>query len=345
MTKRMLAMEWAMSVEEAIEAEAIAQALCMTTEDFARAYRAFAAKETPVFQGRLSHDARHPSCAWPFFEERHRRFRGRSERLGRAEVRRSRRPPRRRRFLPSARVARSATAGWLRAVVPAGLWRAVPGLRRAHPVPGPRDPGLSRTASPISPSRCRGSAPARSRSSARTTLKARYLPPVATRRGDRRLRALGAGGRLGRGRAWRRPRRADGDGHVRLDGDEDLDLERRHRRPLRGVRAHRRGARRQGLSAFVVDADTPGLSDRRAHRRDRAASARDAALRATAAFRWRSASAGRARASRSRWRPSTCSARRSAPRRSASRAARSTRRSDARRVAPACSARRWAICS
>jgi len=51
MTKRMLAMEWAMSVEEAIEAEAIAQALCMTTEDFARAYRAFVAKEKPVFQG------------------------------------------------------------------------------------------------------------------------------------------------------------------------------------------------------------------------------------------------------------------------------------------------------
>jgi enoyl-CoA hydratase/carnithine racemase len=51
MTKRMLAMEWAMSVEEAVEAEAVAQALCMTTEDFARAYRAFAAKEKPVFQG------------------------------------------------------------------------------------------------------------------------------------------------------------------------------------------------------------------------------------------------------------------------------------------------------
>ena len=51
MTKRMLATEWAMSVEEAIEAEAVAQALCMTTEDFARAYRAFAAKEKPVFRG------------------------------------------------------------------------------------------------------------------------------------------------------------------------------------------------------------------------------------------------------------------------------------------------------
>jgi enoyl-CoA hydratase/carnithine racemase len=51
MTKRMLAMEWAMSVEEAIEAEAVAQALCMTTEDFARAFEAFSNKRTPVFQG------------------------------------------------------------------------------------------------------------------------------------------------------------------------------------------------------------------------------------------------------------------------------------------------------
>jgi enoyl-CoA hydratase/carnithine racemase len=51
MTKRMLEMEWAMSVHDAIEAEAVAQALAMTTEDFGRAYRAFAAKEKPVFEG------------------------------------------------------------------------------------------------------------------------------------------------------------------------------------------------------------------------------------------------------------------------------------------------------
>ena len=51
MTKRMLEMEWAMSVESAIEAEAVAQALCMQTEDFARAYAAFAAKQKPVFEG------------------------------------------------------------------------------------------------------------------------------------------------------------------------------------------------------------------------------------------------------------------------------------------------------
>jgi enoyl-CoA hydratase/carnithine racemase len=51
MTKRCLHQEWAMGVDEAIEAEAQAQAICMQTEDFARAYRAFAAKEKPVFEG------------------------------------------------------------------------------------------------------------------------------------------------------------------------------------------------------------------------------------------------------------------------------------------------------
>lgn len=51
MTKRMLAMEWAMSIEQAIEAEAVAQALCMTTQDFRRAHAAFVAKQRPVFQG------------------------------------------------------------------------------------------------------------------------------------------------------------------------------------------------------------------------------------------------------------------------------------------------------
>ncbi|HEX4369042.1 MAG TPA: enoyl-CoA hydratase family protein [Rhodopila sp.] len=51
MTKRMLQMEWAMSVEQAIEAEAVAQALCMTTGDFRRAYEAFVAKRKPVFAG------------------------------------------------------------------------------------------------------------------------------------------------------------------------------------------------------------------------------------------------------------------------------------------------------
>lgn len=51
MTKRMLQAEWAMSIDDAVEAEAIAQALCMKTEDFKRAYEAFAAKQKPVFEG------------------------------------------------------------------------------------------------------------------------------------------------------------------------------------------------------------------------------------------------------------------------------------------------------
>jgi enoyl-CoA hydratase/carnithine racemase len=51
MTKRMLHQEWAMGVDEAIEAEAQAQAICMMTQDFHRAYTAFAAKAKPVFEG------------------------------------------------------------------------------------------------------------------------------------------------------------------------------------------------------------------------------------------------------------------------------------------------------
>ena len=51
MTKRMLHMEWDMSVDQAIEAEALAQSICMQTEDFRRAFEAFAAKRKPVFEG------------------------------------------------------------------------------------------------------------------------------------------------------------------------------------------------------------------------------------------------------------------------------------------------------
>jgi enoyl-CoA hydratase/carnithine racemase len=50
-TKTMLHQEWAMTIEQAIEAEAQAQALCMLTADFTRAYEAFAAKRQPVFEG------------------------------------------------------------------------------------------------------------------------------------------------------------------------------------------------------------------------------------------------------------------------------------------------------
>ena len=51
MTKTMLNQEWDMGIEEAIEAEAQAQAICMQTEDFRRAYRAFVEKRPPEFEG------------------------------------------------------------------------------------------------------------------------------------------------------------------------------------------------------------------------------------------------------------------------------------------------------
>ena len=50
-TKKMLHQEWSMSIDEAIEAEAEAQAICMQTQDFRRAYAAFVNKEKPVFEG------------------------------------------------------------------------------------------------------------------------------------------------------------------------------------------------------------------------------------------------------------------------------------------------------
>ena len=183
------------------------------------------------------------------------------------------------------------------------------------------------TGSPISPSPCRGSAPAPITLFGSEELKQRYLPPVGAGRGDRGLRALRARGRLRRRGDGRPRRRRTAPDHVRIDGEKTWISN-------GGIADHyvvfaRTGEApgAKGLSAFVVDADAPGLDDRRAHRGDRAASARDAALRglpraARAAHRRR-----RARASRSRWRRSTCSARRSARRRSASRGARSTRRS------------------
>jgi enoyl-CoA hydratase/carnithine racemase len=51
MTKKMLHQEWNMGLDEAIEAEAQAQAICMATKDFTRAYEAFVAKQKPVFKG------------------------------------------------------------------------------------------------------------------------------------------------------------------------------------------------------------------------------------------------------------------------------------------------------
>ena len=51
MTKKLLHQEWNMGLDEAIEAEAEGQAICMQTQDFHRAYHAFANKQKPVFEG------------------------------------------------------------------------------------------------------------------------------------------------------------------------------------------------------------------------------------------------------------------------------------------------------
>ncbi len=51
MTKKMLHQEWSMGLDEAIEAEAQAQAICMQTKDFRRAYESFVAKQKPTFEG------------------------------------------------------------------------------------------------------------------------------------------------------------------------------------------------------------------------------------------------------------------------------------------------------
>ncbi|HEY5087176.1 MAG TPA: enoyl-CoA hydratase family protein [Gemmatimonadaceae bacterium] len=51
LTKRCLHHEWSMPIDDALQLEAEAQALCMQSEDFARAYRAFVAKSTPIFEG------------------------------------------------------------------------------------------------------------------------------------------------------------------------------------------------------------------------------------------------------------------------------------------------------
>jgi enoyl-CoA hydratase/carnithine racemase len=51
MTKRCLHQEWSMGIDEAIEAEEQAQAICMQTADYERAYEAFVGKQKPAFQG------------------------------------------------------------------------------------------------------------------------------------------------------------------------------------------------------------------------------------------------------------------------------------------------------
>ena len=176
-------------------------------------------------------------------------------------------------------VEASGEAGWLRGRRARGLWRAASALRRAHAVPRPRDArpirdgladfafamqGLgtgpitlfgsdgaearaicrrSRAARRSPPSRCPSPRPARTSPRSRTTA----TPDGADARAPRRQKTWISNGGI---------------------ADHYVVFARTGEAP---------GA--QGLSAFVVDADAPGLDRRGAHRGDRAASARDAALR------------------------------------------------------------------
>ena len=54
MTKRCIHQEWSMGIDDAIEAEAQAQAICMQTKDYGRAYRAFVNKQNAAVRGRLN---------------------------------------------------------------------------------------------------------------------------------------------------------------------------------------------------------------------------------------------------------------------------------------------------
>ena len=170
-------------------------------------------------------------------------------------------------------------AGWLK------LWRRRHGVRRprrhhrhARRLPAARNARETLAVSRTSRWPCRGSARARSRSRGTHEQKTRYLPRVAQRRRpSRRSRCPN----LKPARTSRRmalSAREDGDAYV-LDGDKTwisnggiadfyVVFARTGEAP---------GAR--GISAFIVDADTPGLRNRRTHRRDRAASARASALR------------------------------------------------------------------
>ena len=227
---------------------------------------------------------------WPFFEPRHRALAARAGRLGqRAHLRRTR-TARRRRAHAARWCARWAQAGWLRHAVAGAPTAARPTCIDTRALCLLRETLARHAAWPTSPSRCRAWARARSR--CRHAGAEGALPAArGARRGDRRLRAVRARGRLRRGGDATARRARDGDGYV-LDGEKTWISNGGIADFYVRLRAHRRGARARAASrAFVVDADTPGLRDRRAHRRHRAAPAGAAALRRLPRAARRSASA------------------------------------------------------
>ena len=191
---------WAL--DEAIEAEAQAQAICMQTEDFRRAYRGVRRQGDADVRGQLMRrDAPAAIDTGRSSTTPHRALaardstRSRRRRLAAGRARPTRDVDAR---LPRAGCAALGDAGFLRHCVPAAHGGASAALDSRVALRRPRGARLRTTDSPTSRSRCRGSAPARSRSPAATAQRARWLPRGRARRGDRGVRALRAGRRLRR---------------------------------------------------------------------------------------------------------------------------------------------------
>jgi enoyl-CoA hydratase/carnithine racemase len=84
MTKKAIDHEWNMGVDQAIEAEAQAQAICMETKDFERAYRVLRRQAEAGLRGQLMADR--SFLSWPFFEAKHRDFASRLSAFGKAKI-------------------------------------------------------------------------------------------------------------------------------------------------------------------------------------------------------------------------------------------------------------------
>ena len=177
MTKKMLHHEWSMGLDEAIEAEAEAQAICMQTRDFRRAYEAFAAKRAPGLRGRLM-QRRHVPVAGRSSTTTIARWRRRSTVWSRRARRRPTNTTTSRR-VPRTRPLRSAaTAGCATRCRPRSAARSTRSIRARSASCARRSPGTTRW--PISRSRCRDSAARRSSWPAPPRVQERYLPRVCS---------------------------------------------------------------------------------------------------------------------------------------------------------------------
>ncbi len=247
-----------MPLDEAIDAEARASGGAWRANDFRRAYEAFVEKRAAASSKATDGRAR---SAWPFFDEEHRAFAAGSKDWL-AGAKRASTTNGRRSASCRAWVRGLGEAGWLRARACRPLWRTcAPSSTCARFASRARRSPYALGARRF---RLRDAGPrqrADQRSSAAPSCSARYLP---RRRGrsaaspPSRSPEREAGSdvaALATRRAARRRR-------VRPRRREELDLERRHRGPLRRLRAHRRRGR-EGLSAFAVDASTPGCSAER----------------------------------------------------------------------------------